>query len=275
MEFREIVTFMEVAQLKSFSRAAEKLGYSQAAVTIQIKHLEQELGARLFDRIGKQVTLTHQGVVFTEHAGRLITDMARARTALSEPSELSGRLCIGTIESICATIFPDLLKEYHRLYPRVSVSIVTGSPDKLLDMMNCNALDIVYFLDKKMYDPKWVKALEVPDRVIFVTSADNPLANASISLEEMIRQPFILTEKDASYRLLLEQHLASLELDIHLWKSATRNLSSACCATTRAFPFCRNSPCARTSKTAAWSRFTSRALPCASGNRSSTTRISG
>ena len=51
MEFREIVTFMEVAQLKSFSRAAEKLGYSQAAVTIQIKHLEQELGARLFDRI--------------------------------------------------------------------------------------------------------------------------------------------------------------------------------------------------------------------------------
>ena len=194
MEFREIVTFMEVAQLKSFSRAAEKLGYSQAAVTIQIKHLEQELGARLFDRIGKQVTLTHQGVVFTEHAGRLITDMARARTALSEPSELSGRLCIGTIESICATIFPDLLKEYHRLYPRVSVSIVTGSPDKLLDMMNCNALDIVYFLDKKMYDPKWIKALEVPDRVIFVTSADNPLANASISLEEMIRQPLILTE---------------------------------------------------------------------------------
>ncbi|WP_368274851.1 LysR family transcriptional regulator, partial [Enterocloster lavalensis] len=80
MEFREIVTFMEVAQLKSFSRAAEKLGYSQAAVTIQIKHLEQELGARLFDRIGKQVTLTHQGLVFTEHAGRLITDMARART---------------------------------------------------------------------------------------------------------------------------------------------------------------------------------------------------
>ena len=101
------------------------------------------------------------------------------------------------------------------LYPRVSVSIVTGSPDKLLDMMNCNALDIVYFLDKKMYDPKWVKALEVPDRVIFVTSADSPLANASISLEEMIRQPLILTEKDASYRLLLEQHLASLELDIH------------------------------------------------------------
>ena len=55
----------------------------------------------------------------------------------------------------------------------------------------------------------------MPDRVIFVTSADSPLANASISLEEMIRQPLILTEKDASYRLLLEQHLASLELDIH------------------------------------------------------------
>ncbi len=215
MEFREITTFLEVAQLRSFSRAAEKLGYSQAAVTIQIKHLESELGARLFDRIGKQVTLTHQGVIFTEHANRLITDLAQAKTALSEPSELTGRLCIGTIESICASIFPGLLKEYHRLYPKVSVSIITDSPDKLLDMMNRNALDVVYFLDKKMYDPKWIKALEVPDQVIFVTGSGSPLANASLPLEDMIRQPFILTEKDASYRFLLEQYLASENLEIH------------------------------------------------------------
>lgn len=215
MEFREVSTFLEVAQLRSFSRAAEKLGYSQAAVTIQVKHLETELGARLFDRIGKQVTLTHQGVIFMEHANRLVTDMALARTALSEPSELTGRLCIGTIESICASIFPGLLKEFHRLYPKVSVSIVTDSPDKLLDMMNRNALDIVYFLDKKMYDTKWIKALEVPDQVIFVTGSGAPFANASLPLEEMIRQPFILTEKDASYRFLLERYLASENLEIH------------------------------------------------------------
>lgn len=61
MELREIRTFIQVAQRKSFSRAAEALGYSQAAVTIQIKQLENELGIHLFDRIGKQTILTHQG----------------------------------------------------------------------------------------------------------------------------------------------------------------------------------------------------------------------
>lgn len=64
MEFRELSTFLQVAKLQSFSKAAKVLGYSQAAVTIQIKQLEQELGAHLFDRIGKQTTLTHQGSVF-------------------------------------------------------------------------------------------------------------------------------------------------------------------------------------------------------------------
>mgnify|MGYP000543188607 CR=1 FL=1 len=68
MELREIAAFIQVAQLKSFSKAAKQLGYSQAAVTIQIKQLEQELNVHLFDRIGKQTTLTHQGALFYEHA---------------------------------------------------------------------------------------------------------------------------------------------------------------------------------------------------------------
>ena len=68
MEFREISTFLQVAQYQSFSKAARHLGYSQAAVTIQIKQLEQELGVHLFDRIGKQISLTHQGQVFYQYA---------------------------------------------------------------------------------------------------------------------------------------------------------------------------------------------------------------
>lgn len=215
MEFREIKTFLEVAQLKSFSRAARKLGYSQAAVTIQIKQLEKELGARLFDRIGKQISLTHQGSLFLDHANRLMIDLALAKSALAEPSRLTGRLCIGAIESICASILPGLLLEYHSRYPDVTISIHTDSPDKLLEMMNRNALDLVYFLDKRMYDPKWVKVMEEPDQVIFVTSARSPQAGRSLPIEEIIRQPLILTEKDASYRHILEQYLASLDLEVH------------------------------------------------------------
>lgn len=215
MEIREIATFLQVAQLKSFSKAAKHLGYSQAAVTIQVKQLEKELKVHLFDRIGKQTTLTHQGAVFYEHAAAILRDLEHAKDAVMESSELTGTLCLGTIESICASIFPPLLKEYHRLYPQVNVSIITDSPETLLDMMNSNAIDIVYFLDKRMYDDKWIKVLEEPEDIVFVSSFEHPFAACkNLSLSQVIAQPFILTEKNASYRFILEQYLAAQNMAI-------------------------------------------------------------
>ena len=208
MELREITTFLHVAQLKSFSKAAKLLGYSQAAVTIQIKQLEEELGVHLFDRIGKQTTLTHQGSVFYEYASSILQNLAQAKDALSEPTQLTGHLCIGTIESICSSIFPCLLREFHKRYPGISVSIVTDSPDVLLEQMNRNAIDIVYFLDKRIYDPKWNKVLEEPEEIVFVAHRDHPIAAYQhLELDQLLSQPFILTERNASYRLMLDQYL--------------------------------------------------------------------
>lgn len=216
MEFREINTFLQVAQYQSFSKAARHLGYSQAAVTIQIKQLEQELGVHLFDRIGKQISLTHQGQVFYQHAVSIRNDLEQAKNAVSDPSTLSGKLCLGTIESICASIFPDLLAEYHRLHPEVTISIVTDSPEVLLDRMNENTIDIVYLLDRRIYDNRWCKTLEEPEENIFVASPDHELALAKreLELDEVLRFPFFLTEKDASYRHMLEQYLASINRSV-------------------------------------------------------------
>ena len=216
MEFREISTFLQVAQYQSFSKAARHLGYSQAAVTIQIKQLEQELGVHLFDRIGKQISLTHQGQVFYQYAVSIRNELEQAKNAVSDPSTLSGKLCLGTIESICASIFPDLLAEYHRLHPEVTISIVTDSPGVLLDRMNENTIDIVYLLDRRIYDNRWCKTLEEPEENIFVASPDHELALAKRELEhdEVLRFPFFLTEKDASYRHMLEQYLASINRSV-------------------------------------------------------------
>ena len=216
MEFREISTFLQVAQYQSFSKAARHLGYSQAAVTIQIKQLEQELGVHLFDRIGKQISLTHQGQVFYQYAVSIRNELEQAKNAVSDPSTLSGKLCLGTIESICASIFPDLLAEYHRLHPEVTISIVTDSPGVLLDRMNENTIDIVYLLDRRIYDNRWCKTLEEPEENIFVASPDHELALAKreLELDEVLRFPFFLTEKDASYRHMLEQYLASINRSV-------------------------------------------------------------
>ena len=179
MEFRELSTFLQVAKLQSFSKAAKVLGYSQAAVTIQIKQLEQELGVHLFDRIGKQTSLTHQGSVFYDHAASIMRDIAQAKDAVSHPQKLNGHLCIGTIESICASLFPSLL---------------------------------VYFMDKRVYDVKWEKVLEEPEEIVFAATADHPLAQRSepLSLDDVLSYPMVVTEKNASYRLILEQYLAAM-----------------------------------------------------------------
>ena len=85
MEFRELSTFLQVAKLQSFSKAAKVLGYSQAAVTIQIKQLEQELGVHLFDRIGKQTSLTHQAVFFMTMLPLLCGILPRQRMLYHTP----------------------------------------------------------------------------------------------------------------------------------------------------------------------------------------------
>ena len=83
MDFREINTFIHVANQESFSKAAEALGYSQAAVTVQIKQLEEELGIHLFDRLGKKTVLTHHGEIFYRYAVTILGTVADAKKAVS------------------------------------------------------------------------------------------------------------------------------------------------------------------------------------------------
>ena len=215
MELREIQTFIQAAQLKSFSKAAQALGYSQAAVTIQIKNLEQELGIHLFDRIGKQTILTHQGSIFYNYAISIMKDLSEAKAAVTETEELNGFLTIGTIESICASIFPTLLERFHEQHPNVKISIVLDSPDVLLDRMNKNAIDLVYLLDQRIYDHKWEKVLEEPEDIFFVASAEHPCSKKAaatknpLELDEILSEHFLLTEKNASYRFVLDRYLAA------------------------------------------------------------------
>lgn len=215
MELREIQTFLQAAKLQSFSKAAQALGYSQAAVTIQIKNLEQELGIHLFDRIGKQTLLTHQGMIFYEHASSIIKELACAKAAVTESTELTGILTIGTIESICASVFPPLLEKFHELHPKVKIRIVLDSPDVLLDRMNKNAIDMVYLLDQRIYDHRWEKVLEEPEDIFFVASSAHPFAKKKeLMMKDILPEHFLLTEKNASYRFVLDRYLAANNLTI-------------------------------------------------------------
>lgn len=209
MEIRQVQSFVHVAKLGSFSRAAETMGYSQSAITVQIRLLEEELGTKLFDRMGKKVSFTPQGKRFLEHANRILYEMNRTIMAMNEDRELENPLHIGTIESLCTAKFPRILSQFHTLYPKVNIQITLDSPEKLIRMMEHNELDLIYILDTPRWNKEWIKVMEAAEPIVFVASVNSEFAlRKEMVLQDILGESFFLTEKNANYRQALDQHLA-------------------------------------------------------------------
>lgn len=215
MEIRQLNTFVKIVQLQSFSKAAQELGYSQSAVTIQIGLLEQELNTRLFDRMGKCITLTPPGKQFLHYANNVLKEIHEAKSALGKPDALERTLHIGTIESLCFFKFPSLLQYFYKNHPQISIKITTDSPKKLIHMMEHNQVDIIYILDYPIYNSNWVKVMERQEYIVFVSSPLFSLSKSPmVSLSDLMDKPFFLTEKEDNYRHALDQHLASKNMEI-------------------------------------------------------------
>ena len=199
MELRQLATFIRVAQFKSFSRAAESLGYSQSAVTVQIRQLEEELDTRLFDRMGKRIALTDTGERFLSHACDVMNQVNQARMSVTSTAELHGSLHIGTIESLACLKLPTVLHLYRKFNPKVSIRITVGEPE-----------DMIYVLDEPLYSNNWNKLMEQREEIVFVASASlrEELGGKELTIEELLTQPFFLTEQD-NYRRVLNRRLAA------------------------------------------------------------------
>ena len=216
MEFRQLNTFIQVAKFQSFSKAAEHLGYSQSAVTVQIRMLEKELNTRLFDRMGKKILLTSQGQEFLECANTILYDVEKAKCSMeSETAELKNPLRIGTIESLCFSKLPSIIHYFREHYPKVELRIVTASPEELISQMEQNELDLIYILDTPRWTKDWIKVMEIQENMVFVCSPQAPFAtDDEFSIAELLNKPFFLTEKDANYRQAFDQMLARNCLDL-------------------------------------------------------------
>lgn len=215
MEFRQLITLIRAAQFQSFSKAAESLGYSQSAVTVQIRALEDELGVRLFDRMSKRVVLTTQGTLFLEKANRILEDVYQAKQSIKDSGELTGTLHIGTLESLCFYRLPRLLNQFRALHPKVSVRVSTGSPEDMISKMERGDVDLICILDEPRYSNNWNKCVEVPEEVIFVCSPTLVLPHdGPLRVEELLDQPFFLTERDANYRRRFDMFLAAKQVEL-------------------------------------------------------------
>ena len=209
MDLRSLNIFIEVAELGSFTRAGEKLGYSQPTISFQIKQLEKELGVSLFDRIGHTVSLTDAGRDALHYAQNICHMSQEMVLGTAGRREASGVLRLGMADSLCAPLITGHFGRFRETYPKVSLHISTGDTGMLLEYLDHNEVDMICTMDDHVYDPNYIIANEEEIDVHFVASPKNVLAGkAKVSIDELLPQPFLLTEKGMSYRRLLDEQLA-------------------------------------------------------------------
>ena len=229
MDMKQLKTFLYVAELNSFTQAADKLGYSQSTVSFQIRRLEEELDCTLFERINHTVVLTDQGRKVLEYAHKIEKMTKELKGSMQRKDEISGNIRLAMADSLCDAFFNEDFKEFRRRYPGIILKIMTGGTEEMFRLMNQNEADAILTLDSHVYDMRYVIAREEEVGIHFVAGKDCPLIKKRlVSIEEIIRYPFVLTEKGMSYRRLMDEKLAEKSLEVRpvLELGSTRLISS-------------------------------------------------
>src|SRR5271165_1192056 len=143
MELHQLRYFCAIAETGSFSKAALKAHISQPSLSQQIRKLEDELGVKLFDRLGRSVRLTEFGLSFLPRARTVLHDLEAARTEVAEKiSSVSGSLSIGVIPTIAPYFLPRILPKFSREWPQAKLSVVEEITPQLLEKLRAGSIDI-------------------------------------------------------------------------------------------------------------------------------------
>ena len=215
MEIRNLITFVQVAELNSFTKAAKALDYSQSTVSFQIKQLENELDCLLFERINHTISLTEKGKELLAFARqiRYLTDEFNQK--LSGSSELKGFLRIVTADSLCEDMILTNYLDFHKKYPGISLRYIPADTEAMFSILDSNEADIMLSLDRHTYHHDYIIAKEEPVDVNFVTGANSPYAtDKELSLSDIAAFPMILTEQGIGYRRILEEFMTRENLSL-------------------------------------------------------------
>ncbi len=215
MEIRNLTTFLHVAELNSFTKAAELLGYTQSTVSFQIKQLETELDCLLFERINHTITLTERGNELLAYAQAVCRLTDEFKQEIAENRTPKGFIHIVTPDSVCEDMLSHNYRDFHKKYPDISLKFTTADTGDMFKMLDRNEADLVITLDSHIYQKDYVIAKEQHIDMHFVTNASSPFANKKkLSIRDIADQPFILTEKEMGYRRIFNRALAKMNIDI-------------------------------------------------------------
>jgi len=214
MDLKNLRTFIQVAELGSFTQAARRLGFSQPAVTSQVKQLEAELEVRLFERVRHTVTLTQKGREVLGYAYQMTQLTQELARDLHAAEEVTGHIHLVMADSLVG-LLGRTFRDFWRDWPGIRLKITTAGTEEMFRLLNHNEADLVMTLDSRVYDAEYVIVHEEKVTAHFVAPADSPLAEQGpMPVEEVVKYPFLLTEKGMSYRRLLDERLAARSLEI-------------------------------------------------------------
>jgi DNA-binding transcriptional LysR family regulator len=194
MTVTQLECFRAIARRRHFARAADALGKTQPALTVHIQRLEADLGVTLFERTGKQVSLTSAGHILLPYAEKILADTAEARARMAEVHGGSlGVLRIGVIPTIAAHFLPAVFKEFKSRYPRVSLLLREESvTPALTSLLLSREIDLSIAL--RPLSSAGLKAYPLfTEEFCVAVSAKHPLSSqASVPLARLKREKFIL-----------------------------------------------------------------------------------
>ena len=212
MTITQLSTFLQIAEFKSFSVAANSLGYAQSTVTTQIKQLEDELGCTLFERLGKTISLTASGERLVPYVEKMLQLERDIRLDVTDEENPAGVLKLGVSESLCLNRLPRILMEYNRNNPRTEIRILFVTHEIIPDLLQKGVLDLVYTLNPLFKDERVKIMYRKREKLGFYSSPDHPVAQKSIYAENLKEVPLLLTGHGCNFRHMLVSHLESVRV---------------------------------------------------------------
>lgn len=207
MELRQLRYFLAVANAQNFTRAAEAVHVSQPSLSVQIGALEEELGVRLFDRLGKKVVLTQAGELFRDHAERAIRELEQAAQAVQElHGATRGRLVVGTIATVNSYLIPPLVAQFKHRFPAIHLQVHAQPSADIVGGLLANKLDVGICLLPVPTNRLTVVPL-FEERLVLVAPPDSR-RKTRLRMQDLAGLPLVLMPVDYCLRKMIEGECA-------------------------------------------------------------------
>ncbi|AVP69810.1 LysR family transcriptional regulator [Prescottella equi] len=212
MELRQLEYFVAVAEEANFTRAAARVHVSQSGISAQIRQLENDLGAPLFDRSTRVAALTVAGEAALAHARAALAAARAVRDAVDDVNQLvRGRLEVGMVTACTVTPLFDALSSFHRAHPGIDVSLREDNSDRLVDDVRAGAVDLA-LVGVAGAEPAGLHSFTVArERLVAAVPGNHPLVQlSSVTLADVCAHPLVTLPPGTGIRTVLDRGCADL-----------------------------------------------------------------